>query len=175
MCWLRHQGNGLHCPRQNRRIKPLSGALKPLLQQRQFSGRAALTLSLRELSDGYNELRPYQNLGGRTPQKAWDNIDPFLAPKPSALLRFVQRGDGLRRRFMPDGEAEQGDLWARYFSPQLYDDHFAPTDDPASTFRIHALRVHANGAMHVIHESHASGDHRGRIRLIRKIVVVAIN
>lgn len=99
MCWLRHQGNGLHCPRQNRRIKRLSGALKPLLQQRQFSGRAALTLSLRELSDGYNELRPYQNLGGRTPQKAWDNIDPFLAPKPSALLRFVQRGDGLRRAF----------------------------------------------------------------------------
>ncbi|RYH66479.1 MAG: transposase [Alcaligenaceae bacterium] len=96
---IRHQRIDLQCPWQNGRIERFFGTLKPLLRQWQFNGRAALTLSLREFADWYNELRPHQNLNGRTPVEAWNNVDPFHAPKPPRDVRFVQRWDGLMGGF----------------------------------------------------------------------------
>lgn len=94
-----HQRIDLHCPWQNGRIERFFGTLKPYLKQWQFDGALALDLSLAEFGNWYNAIRPHQNLDGRTPLEAWNNVDPFHAPCPPKSVEFVQNWDGLLAGF----------------------------------------------------------------------------
>ena len=92
---IHHQRIDLHCPWQNGRVERFFATLKLYLRQWQFGGRAALDASLIEFAAWYNEIRPHQNLNGRTPLEAWNGVDPFHAPAPPKDISFVESWDGL--------------------------------------------------------------------------------
>lgn len=92
---IRHQRTDLHCPWQNGKIERLFGSLKWVLRRLSLADGAALDALLLDWQRWYNALRPYQNLGGLTPQEAWDGVDPFHAPQAPKDVRFVEGWDGL--------------------------------------------------------------------------------
>ena len=56
-------------------------------------------LFLHDFQRWYNEIRPHQNLQGRTPLEAWNNVDPSHAPSEPKEVRFVEGWGGLLRGF----------------------------------------------------------------------------
>lgn len=92
---IRHQRIDLHCPWQNGRVERFFGTLKATLRRCSFADAAPLCAFLADFTRWYNELRPYQNLGGMTPLEAWEGIDPFHAPRELKAVEFVDGWDGL--------------------------------------------------------------------------------
>ncbi len=74
---IRHQRSELHCPWQNGRIERLFGTLKQKLDQWCVTDAAQLAGDLQMFSFWYNQVRPHQHLGGRTPHEVWCGVDPF--------------------------------------------------------------------------------------------------
>ena len=96
---IKHQRIDLHCPWQNGRIERLFGTLKDKLRQIVLADGKAINLFLCDFRRRYNEIRPHQNLQGRTPLEAWNNVDPFHAPCEPKAVRFVEGWSGLLRGF----------------------------------------------------------------------------
>ena len=96
---IKHQRIDLHCPWQNGRIERLFGTLKDKLRQIVLADRKATNLFLCDFRRWYNEIRPHQNLQGRTPSAAWNNVDPFHAPSQPKEVRFVEGCGGLLSGF----------------------------------------------------------------------------
>lgn len=92
---IRHQHIDLHCPWQNGKIERLFGSLKWVLRRLSLADGFALDALLTDWQRWYNTLRPHQNLGGMTPQEAWDGVDPFYAPQAPKEVRFVKGWRGL--------------------------------------------------------------------------------
>jgi Transposase and inactivated derivatives len=83
---ITHQRTDLHCPWQNGRIERLFGTLKQKLRQIEIETPDILSKAMPQFSFWYNTVRPHQNLGGRTPLEAWNNIDPY-AKTPRHVIR----------------------------------------------------------------------------------------
>lgn len=96
---IEHQRIDLHCPWQNGRIERLFGTLKDKLRQIVLADGKAINLFLCDFQRWYNEIRPHQNLQGRTPLEAWNNVDPFHAPSEPKEVRFVEGWGGLLSGF----------------------------------------------------------------------------
>ena len=96
---IKHQRIDLHCPWQNGRIERLFGTLKDKLRQIVLGDAQAMCLFLHDFQRWYNEIRPHQNLCGRTPIEAWNKIDPFHAPSEPKEVRFVEGWGGLLSGF----------------------------------------------------------------------------
>ena len=80
MLWLagiRHQKSDPGCPWQNGRIERLFGTLKGKMNWLEVVSFDALNIALGEFRFWYNQVRPHQHLGGRTPAEAWDGVNPF--------------------------------------------------------------------------------------------------
>ncbi len=92
---IRHQRTDLHCPWQNGKIERLFGSLKYMLRRLSLADGGAIDGLLADWRCWYNTIRPHQNLGGMTPQEAWDGVDPFHAPQAPKEVRFVEGWDGL--------------------------------------------------------------------------------
>ncbi len=72
-----HQRTTPGCPWQNGRIERLFGTLKSKLDQWQVSNMEQLNRDLNIFRHWYNTIRPHQNLGGQTPDEAWQGISPY--------------------------------------------------------------------------------------------------
>jgi transposase InsO family protein len=94
---IRHQRTQLGCPWQNGRIERLFGTLKQKLDQWCVADRRQLNNALSRFAYWYNEVRPHQNIGGRTPMQAWTGIDPYR-DKPKQAVWF-EAWDGLLTGF----------------------------------------------------------------------------
>ncbi|NOT20819.1 MAG: transposase family protein [Sideroxydans sp.] len=99
---IRHQRTDPGCPWQNGRIERLFGTLKEKLDQRIYSPlpagegqgvREQLNRDLDTFRHWYNQVRPHQNLDGRTPAEAWCGINPYL--KPPKQEQWFEAWDGL--------------------------------------------------------------------------------
>ena len=77
----------------NGRIERLFGTLKKQLNRITVANFAALSHAMLEFKTFYNLVRPHQHLQGRTPQEAWDGIDPRRCAPQEA--RFVKAWGGL--------------------------------------------------------------------------------
>lgn len=90
---IRHQRTTPGCPWQNGRIERLFGTLKQKLDQWQVANIAQLNADLNIFSHWYNQIRPHQNLNGRTPAEAWNGINPYTnSPKQE---HWFEAWDGL--------------------------------------------------------------------------------
>jgi transposase InsO family protein len=79
---IRQQLTELGCPWQNGRIERLFGSLKEKLKQWTVANKTELDNALDAFAFWHNEVRPHQNLDGRTPVEAWEGTDPYRdAPK----------------------------------------------------------------------------------------------
>jgi putative transposase len=93
---VRHQRSDVGCPWQNGFIERFFGSLKQKLNQISVEDFTQLNFALREFRNWYNDIRPHQNLNGRTPAevRAWltgritteqfeeqvvQNVTPFIA------------------------------------------------------------------------------------------------
>ncbi len=99
---IRHQLTDPGCPWQNGRIERLFGTLKEKLDQRIYSPlplgeglgvREQLNRDLNTFQHWYNQVRPHQNLDGRTPAEAWSGINPYT--KPPKQEHWFEAWDGL--------------------------------------------------------------------------------
>lgn len=90
---IRHQRTTPGCPWQNGRIERLFGTLKQKLDQWQVENVAQLNTDLNIFSYWYNQIRPHQNLNGRTPAEAWNGINPYT--KPPKQEHWIEAWDGL--------------------------------------------------------------------------------
>ena len=90
---IRHQRTTRGCPWQNGRIERLFGTLKEQLDQWQVSNLAQLNIDLVVFHYWYNHIRPHQNLDGRTPMEAWNDINPYT--KPPKQEQWFEAWDGL--------------------------------------------------------------------------------
>jgi transposase InsO family protein len=78
---IRHRRSMLHCPWQNGRIERFFGTFKAYADRVVFNAKR-LQAALDEFAFWYNSVRPHRHLGGRTPEEAWNNIEPYeQAPK----------------------------------------------------------------------------------------------
>ena len=68
---IRHQTTDTHCPWQNGRIERFFGTFKVKVRQILIDDAAQLDEQLATFRWWYNQVRPHQNLGGRTPAEAW--------------------------------------------------------------------------------------------------------
>lgn len=90
---IRHQRTDPGCPWQNGRIERLFGTLKEKLDQWIVSDIEQLNRDLLIFLHWYNDVRPHQNLDGRTPAEAWSGINPYL--KPPKQEQWFEAWDGL--------------------------------------------------------------------------------
>jgi len=90
---IRHQRTTPGCPWQNGRIERLFGTLKQQLDQWQVANIAQLNADLNIFSHWYNQIRPHQNLNGRTPAEAWSGINPYTNPPKQE--HWFEAWDGL--------------------------------------------------------------------------------
>ncbi len=93
---IRHQRIPVCAPWCNGRIESFFGRIKPFIRQVNIHSPAGLQNALDEIRHFFNDVRPHQNLGGRTPAEAWQGLTPidiFRTPPKSAQL--VQLLDGL--------------------------------------------------------------------------------
>jgi transposase InsO family protein len=90
---IRHQRTDHGCPWQNGRIERLFGTLKEKLDQWLVPGREQLNTDLIIFLHWYNHVRPHQNLDGRTPAEAWNEINPYA--KPAKQEHWFEAWDGL--------------------------------------------------------------------------------
>jgi len=74
---IRHQQTEPHCPWQNGRVERFFGTLKEKLDERQVEDAKQIDQDLARFQTWYNRVRPHQNLDGRTPQEAWNGVDPY--------------------------------------------------------------------------------------------------
>jgi hypothetical protein len=74
---IRHQRTTPGCPWQNGRIERLFGTLKEKLDQWIVTNSEQLNTDLTIFAHWYNNIRPHQNLNGRTPAETWNGIDPY--------------------------------------------------------------------------------------------------
>ena len=93
---IRHQRTMLHCPWQNGRIERFFGTFKCFADKVIFNAKY-LQSSLDEFTFWYNSVRPHRNLDGRTPDEAWNGINPYAQP-PKSCRKFSAWG-GLLRGF----------------------------------------------------------------------------
>ena len=87
---IRHQRTMLHCPWQNGRVERFFGTFKHFADKVVFGARD-MQLSLDEFTFWYNRVRPHRHLNGRTPNEAWNGIDPYAHP-PILCKKFVAWG-----------------------------------------------------------------------------------
>lgn len=89
MRWLgiRLQFSRPASPWQNGRIERFFGTLKMHLHGWRFTDGRCLAQGLDEFRHYYNAVRPHQHLVGRTPNEAWQGIDPYQRP-PRRCLWF---------------------------------------------------------------------------------------
>ncbi len=79
---IRHQRIDLGCPWQNGRVERFFGTLKEKLNQLSVDHHDGLNQALTQFSFWYNQVRPHQNLSGRTPAEVWRGIDVYqVTPK----------------------------------------------------------------------------------------------
>jgi transposase InsO family protein len=90
---IRHQLTDPGCPWQNGRIERLFGTLKEKLDQWIVTGIEQLNVDLTTFQNWYNHVRLHQNLDGRTPAEAWNNINPYT--KPPKQEQWFEAWDGL--------------------------------------------------------------------------------
>ncbi|MDO8311443.1 MAG: integrase core domain-containing protein [Sideroxyarcus sp.] len=90
---IRHQRTDPGCPWQNGRIERLFGTLKEKLDKWIVTGIEQLNTDLTTFVHWYNHVRPHQNLDGRTPAEAWDDINPYT--KPLKQERWFEAWEGL--------------------------------------------------------------------------------
>ena len=90
---IRHQRTTPGCPWQNGRIERLFGTLKNKLDQWTVAGIEQLNSDLNTFQHWYNQVRPHQNLDGRTPSEAWSGINPYT--KPPKQEQWFQAWNGL--------------------------------------------------------------------------------
>lgn len=90
---IHHQRTTPGCPWQNGRIECLFGTLKQQLDQWQVANIAQLNADLNIFSHWYNQIRPHQNLNGRTPAEAWSGINPYTNPPKQE--HWFEAWDGL--------------------------------------------------------------------------------
>jgi putative transposase len=77
-----HQRTDPGCPWQNGRVERFFGTLKEKLDRLAVDSLEALNGALGDFRFFYNQVRPHQNLAGRTPAEAWTGASPFAeAPK----------------------------------------------------------------------------------------------
>jgi transposase InsO family protein len=74
---IRHQLIEKSCPWQNGKIERFFGTLKEKLNQWQVNNQEQLIGALVQFRFWYNDVRPHQNLDGRTPAEVWRGIDVF--------------------------------------------------------------------------------------------------
>jgi putative transposase len=77
----------------NGRVERFFGTLKEKLNQVVVRDVEQLTVALAIFREWYNEVRPHNNLGGRTPIEAWSGINPYAQPPKAAML--FSEWDGL--------------------------------------------------------------------------------
>jgi putative transposase len=77
----------------NGRIERLFGTLKQSLDQIVVRDASQLMTALAIFREWYNEVRPHNNLCGRTPSEAWRNVNPY-ARAPKSATSFSE-WDGL--------------------------------------------------------------------------------
>ncbi|MBU1777706.1 MAG: DDE-type integrase/transposase/recombinase [Gammaproteobacteria bacterium] len=90
---IRHQRNTPGCPWQNGRIERLFGTLKEKLNQWKIANIEQLNADLTTFAHWYNQVRPHQNLDGRTPAETWQGINPYV--KPPKHEEWFEAWDGL--------------------------------------------------------------------------------
>ena len=90
---IRHVLSDPCCPWQNGRVERFFGTLKEKLNAWAVAGRDELDNALRIFRFWYNEVRPHQYLGGRTPGECWRGVDPFTTPAEDIM--FFNEWDGL--------------------------------------------------------------------------------
>jgi putative transposase len=93
VCGIQHQFTDRGQPWQNGRIERLFGTLKEKLDQWVVDSSRQLEDSLIQFRFWYNQIRPHQNLEGRTPSEVWSHIDVY-ATKPKKRYWF-EAWDGL--------------------------------------------------------------------------------
>ena len=76
---IRQQRSDPGCPWQNGRIERLFGTLKGKMNWLEVASLDGLNIALGEFRFWYNQVRPHQHLGGRTPAEAWAGVNPFAA------------------------------------------------------------------------------------------------
>lgn len=94
---IRQQKSDPGCPWQNGRIERLFGTLKGKLDWLEVATFDALNIALGEFRFWYNQVRPHQNLGGRTPAEAWMGVNPFAATIKNEY--WFEAWDGLLQGF----------------------------------------------------------------------------
>lgn len=94
---IRHQTTELHCPWQNGRIERLFGTFKGRIRHLAITHAAQLDRHLVEFRWWYNEVRPHQNLGGRTPAEVWLKTRPAHASQ----WHYVSLWNGVLNGFYP--------------------------------------------------------------------------
>ena len=90
---IRHQFTDPGCPWQNGRIERLFGTLKDKLDQWTVAGIEQLNRDLNTFQHWYNNVRPHQNLDGKTPAEAWAGTNPYT--KPPKQEHWFEAWDGL--------------------------------------------------------------------------------
>jgi len=84
-------------PWMNGRVEKFFGTLKERLNHLAVSDFDSLRCALVEFDIWYNQVRPHNHLGGRTPFEVWHKIDPYrLVPK---AIHYVSAWDGLLTGF----------------------------------------------------------------------------
>ena len=92
---IQHQTTEKHCPWQNGRIERFFGTFKDHIRQILIEDAMQLDKQLPTFCWWYNQVRPHQSLGGRTPAEVWLGVEP---PKTSNW-RYVSLWHGALRGF----------------------------------------------------------------------------
>jgi hypothetical protein len=87
----------LRCPWQNGRIERFFGTFKSYADRVVFNAKC-LQASLDEFALWYNKIRPHRHLGGRTPEEAWNGVNPYAQP-PRVCKKF-SAWDGMLRGYL---------------------------------------------------------------------------
>jgi hypothetical protein len=98
---IRHQRTMLHCPWQNGRVERFFGTFKAYADRVVFNVKH-LQESLNEFVLWYNAIRPHRNLGGRTPDEVWNEVNPY-AQAPKSCKKFSAWGGLLKGYWLDYG------------------------------------------------------------------------
>jgi hypothetical protein len=86
--WHQNAVFGAGKPWQNGRIERLFGTLKAVLAGYAIADWPHLIDSMASFQNWYNLTRAHQHLHGRTPQEAWDGVDPMhTRPTRASVMR----------------------------------------------------------------------------------------